>query len=70
MKRKDFKKRLHLQKKTISNLGQKELKGGTNPIGIPVDVTVGFTTLVTIPRICETKGDVCTMHCETNDMCT
>ncbi|QHI39011.1 hypothetical protein IMCC3317_44110 [Kordia antarctica] len=69
MKKKEFNLRLNLRKNVISNLDSNQIKGGTNPIVITIQFTVQFTTLVTKPEVCETHGDVCTLYCETKEIC-
>jgi hypothetical protein len=68
MKKKDFKQKLQLRKRVISNLDCTKVKGGTDPIVITVAVT-RLTTFVTKPEVCETNGDVCTLYCETKELC-
>ncbi|MBC8753735.1 hypothetical protein H2O64_03580 [Kordia sp. YSTF-M3] len=70
MKKKDFKQKLQLKKRVISNLDCKKVKGGTDPIAMTVAVTIRPTTFVTKPEVCETHGDVCTLYCETKEICS
>jgi hypothetical protein len=73
MKKKDFKQKLQLRKRVISNLDCNKVKGGTNTTTYPAIVTIGLTaqltTFNTKPEVCETHGDVCTLYCETKDLC-
>ncbi len=69
MKKKDFEQKLQLRKRIISNLDSAKVTGGTDPIVIPITVTIRLTTFVTKPEVCETVGDVCTLYCETKEIC-
>ena len=73
MKKKDFKQKLQLRKRVISNLDSNKIQGGTDPIVYPITVTIDIairlTTFVTKPEVCETLGDVCTAYCETKELC-
>jgi hypothetical protein len=73
MKKKDFKQKLQLRKRIISNLDSNKVQGGTNKTTYPVIVTIRLTaqltTFMTKPQVCETHGDVCTLYCETKGLC-
>jgi len=67
MNKKDFKQKLQLRKRIISNLDDAKVKGGIDTIIVPV---IQLTTFVTKPEFCETIGDVCTLYCETREICS
>ncbi|WP_298520305.1 class I lanthipeptide [uncultured Kordia sp.] len=66
MKKKDFKQKLQLHKKVISNLDASLLQGGTD---IPIPVTTIIKTIKTIKtnyRACTIIATChCSMHCPT-----
>ncbi|MEM6685115.1 MAG: hypothetical protein AAF617_04905 [Bacteroidota bacterium] len=56
MKKRTFKNRLQLRKYTISELQQRTLQGGTDPLGLGFVIITSIrvaTSLVTNPRVCE-----------------
>ncbi|MEM6685116.1 MAG: class I lanthipeptide [Bacteroidota bacterium] len=73
MKKKEFKTKLQLHKKTISNLAISQVQGGTNPtiavatietIEITIDITIA--TLKTQHRACTIIATCnCSLHCPT-----
>jgi len=73
MKKKEFKTKLQLQKKTISNLNIAQLKGGTDPTFVvftveTIEVTIEITieTIKTDYRGCTIIATCnCSMHCPT-----
>lgn len=69
MKKKNIQQKLQLRKRVISNLDSTKIIAGNNTTIVAIRLNAELTTFVTKPEVCETHGDVCTMYCETKDVC-
>lgn len=65
MKKKQYKGKLKLSKKVISNLQSRSIQGGTDSIGVTVGVTVDITIWITTQLSGEEDCEVSRGICET-----